>query len=245
MEWLPKWLGKVYCKLWAQFGEGLFLFENADMICGKLTLNYLSELKRAQALFIFERALKKRVYRLIPPNYFAISLANNLNLKWLTQGVYANLIIKVFSCLKERFGLNLSSLGVYGSVARNQAKKESDLDIFLVFKEISGNISERLDLLSDIVNTDLIKDELKSLRARSYFPRINLYPRKESELRLSFFTIDIAFDMKPVYDTNILQPFLSKIYKRIQDQKIKRIYLQGDKFYLDLNLKFGEVFEFE
>jgi len=245
LKWLPKWIGIIYCKLWANFGEHLFYFEDAEKICGRLTLNYLSELKKAQALFIFQKESKKRVYRLISPNLFLYSLAYNIDLGWLKQGTYANLILNIFLSLKEKFRLNLLSLGVYGSIARNKAKIESDLDIFLVFKEIQGTISERIDILSEIENSDIIQHEIKFLREKTYFPRISFYPRNESELRMSFFTIDITFDMKIVYDTNALNNFLSKIQKKIHEKGIQRKYLDNERYYLDLNIKFGDVFEFE
>jgi hypothetical protein len=245
LKWIPKWIGKIYCKLWSEFGENLFSFEDAKKLCGYLTPNYLSELKKAQAVFIFEKVLRKRVYRLVPPNLFLYALAYSVDMGWLIQSTYANLILKVFLALKEKFRQNLLSLGVYGSIARNKAKKESDLDIFLVFKEIQGTVSERIDILSEIEKAEIIQSEIKFLREKAYFPRISFYPRNESELRMSFFTIDIAFDMKIVYDTNALRNFLAKIQKKIQEKGIQRKYLDNERYYLDLNIKFGDVFEFE
>lgn len=244
MKWMPKWIGKVYSKLWTKFKVNTFYFDDAEKLLGKLTPNYLSEIKNAQALFIFEREGRKRVYRLVPPNLFTYSLAMEVNIGWLKQGTYANLILKIFFTLKENFGQNLISFGVYGSVARNLAKRESDLDIFLIFQEISGNISERLDLLLEFEKTKIIQDELKFLYENKFYPRISYYPCKKSELRMSFFTIDIAFDMKIIWDLNILKKFLRDVNKRIKEHGITRKYLDKERYYLDLNLKFGEVFEF-
>ncbi|MHA1439308.1 MAG: nucleotidyltransferase family protein [Promethearchaeota archaeon] len=245
IKWIPRWIGKIYSKLWAEFKENTFYFDEVKESLGKLALNYLSELKRAQALFIFERKSRKRVYRLISPDLFAYSLAYKINLGWLKQGAYANLILKIFLSLKEKFGKNLLSLGIYGSVARNNAKKESDLDLFLIFQEITGNICERLDLLLEIENTKIIQEELKFLYKKKFYPTINFYPRKVSELRMSFFTIDTAFDMKIIWDSNVLNKFLTDINKKIKEQGITRKYLDKERYYLDLNIKFGEVFEFE
>ena len=245
MKWIPKWIGKNYSKIWTRYNEKTFLFEDAENICEKYTLNYLSELKKAQIHFVFEKKARKKVYRLVSPNLYAFSYAYNLDLSWLKQGAYANLILKLFMVLKEYFGENLISFGVYGSVARNKARKNSDLDLFLVFKEFQGTIGKRLDFLSIIERNDVIKNEIMFLNENNYFPRINYSPLNESELKMSFFTIDIAFDMKVVYDTNILNSFLEKIFRKINERKIERIYLDGERYYLDLKIKFGEVFEFE
>jgi len=244
MKWMPKWIGEIYSKLWTKFKENTFYYDDAEKLFGKLTPNYLSEIKRSQALFIFERKGRKRVYRLVPPNLFTYSLAMKINIGWLKQSTYANLILKIFFTLKESFGQDLISFGVYGSVARNTAKKESDLDIFLIFQEISGNISERLDLLLEFEKTKFIQDELKFLYKYKFYPRISFYPCKKSELGMNFFTIDITFDMKILWDLNVLKKFLIDINKRIKEQGITRKYLDKERYYLDLNLKFGEIFEF-
>lgn len=245
MKWMPKWIGEIYSRLWAKFGENTFYYDDAEKLFGKLAPNYLSEIKKAQALFIFGREARKRVYRLVSPNLFTYSLANKIDLGWLKQGSYANLILKNYFILKKKFGKSLLSFGIYGSIARNTARKDSDLDIFLIFQEISGNMCERLDLLLEYKEEKIIQDELKFLNKNGFYPRISYYPRNKSELRMSFFTIDIAFDIKIIWDLNILENFLLHINERIKEQGITRHYLDKEKYYLDLNLKFGEVFEFE
>lgn len=245
MKWMPKWIGKIYSKLWTKFQENTFYFRDAEKSVGKLTPNYLSEIKKAQGLFIFEREGRKRVYRLVPPNLFTYSLANEIDLGWLNQGSYANLILKIFFTLKENFGQDFLSLGVYGSIARNRANRNSDLDLFLIYRDFPLDLGKRLGLLIELEKKKLIQDELNFLYNKKYYPRISFYPRLVSELKMNFFTIDIAFDMKIIYDKNILKRFLSDINKRIREQGIKRIYLDKERYYLDLNIKFREVFEFE
>jgi len=242
---MAKWIGKVYSTLWAEFKENTFFFNDVKEKLGKYALNYLSELKKAQALFIFERRSKKRVYRLLSPDIFTYSIAHNANLGWLTQGVYANLILKVFMLLKDKFNQNLQSLGVYGSIARNTAKKDSDLDLFIIFQELPQNIDDRLLELVELKKSRIIQDELIFLNKNNIFPRINFNPLKKSELEVSFFTIDISFDMKIIFDDlKILENFLLIIHKKIEEYGIIRKYIDKGRYYLDLNINFGEVFEF-
>lgn len=241
---MPKWIGTKYSQLWTEFKDNTFYFNDARDKLGKYTLNYLSELYKSQSLFLFERESRKRIYRLVPPNIYIYSFAHGIDLNWLKQGVYANLILTIFTCLKEEFNQDLLSLGVYGSIARNTADNQSDLDLFLLFRELPDNISERLRMLRKIEEKKLIQDELRYLNKKSYYPQISCYACKESELKLSFFTIDIAFDIKILYDTNVLADFLQIINKKIKERGIRRKYLDKERYYLDLNIKFGEVFEF-
>ena len=65
MKWMPKWIGKIYSQLWSIYKENVFNFDDAEQLLGKFTPNYLSEMKKAQALFIFGRDARKRIYRLV------------------------------------------------------------------------------------------------------------------------------------------------------------------------------------
>ena len=190
MKWMPKWIGRVYSKLWVEFKENPFNFDQAKKMFGKYTPNYLSEIRKAQALFVFKKIGRKRMYRLIPPDLFMYSYANDIDLGWLKQGSYANLILKIFFALNENLGKRLLSLGVYGSIARNGAKNDSDLDLFLVSRDLPINLGERLDILREVKKKKIIQHELKFLNANQFYPRIAFYPRMESELKMSFFTID-------------------------------------------------------
>lgn len=245
MKWLPKWVGKVYSKLWDEFRENLFFFEDANKILGKTTPNYLSELKKAQALFIFKRKARKRIYRLVSPNLFSLAVANNLDLRWLKQGEYSNIILLILTKLKENFSQKLSSIGIYGSLARNEAKKDSDIDFFVIFKDLPDSLIDRLKSLRKIDTSKEIQEELKFLNLNSIYPRFSYHPIKITELGLNFFTIDIVFDLKVIYDSfNVLSDFIFEVNKKIWEHKIQRKYLDKNRYYLDLNLSFGEVFKF-
>jgi len=241
---MPKWLGEVYSKLWAEFRDNIFYFDDANKILGKITPNYLSELKKNQALFIFERRSKKRVYRLIPPNLFAYAIAKNIDLGWLKQGAYANLILMTFMNLKEKFTQNLLSFGIFGSLARNMAKSDSDIDLLLVFKDLLDSFGERLKLLIEIESIQEIRDELDFLNKDSIYPRFSYQALKKSELEINPFTIDLVFDLRIIYDTNVLEDFAFKINEKIRELNIKRKYLDKTKYYLDLNIAFGKALRF-
>ena len=166
MKWMPKWIGRKYSQLWTKYKENVFNFDNAEKLLGKFTPNYLSEMKRAQALFIFERKARKRIYRLVSPNLFTYSLTNKIDLGWLKTCYYSNMILKFFFVLKERLDKNILALGVYGSVARNTAKRDSDLDLFIICQDLPVNLGDRLDLLREIRKNNIIQEELDFLNKR-------------------------------------------------------------------------------
>jgi len=243
-KWMPKWIGKRYSRLWSSFKEDLFAYHEAKEELGEYTSNYLSEMKKSHSLYIFLRHGKKRKYRLVPPQLYIYSYANKVKLDWLIQGCYANIILKFFRLLKDELEENLLSLGIFGSVARGEAKKESDIDLFIIVNELNMSLLERTKYLLNIKRKDSIEKELEFLSDYEIYPKLNFFIRQKNELTLNFFTIDISFDIKTVYDKGILRTFLEKIQKKIEEKDIKRKYLDNGKYYLDLNLEFGEVFEF-
>ncbi|NVM53203.1 MAG: nucleotidyltransferase domain-containing protein [Candidatus Helarchaeota archaeon] len=211
---------------------------------GKSAPNYLSELKKFQALFIFTRKSRKRLYRLVPPNLFAWAIANKIGLKWLKQGAYTNLILLTIMKFKEKFGENLLSLGIFGSVSRNMARSSSDLDLLIIFNTLPNSMGERLRLLLEIENNKEIQNELAFLNSKTIFPRFNYHPIRESELQVTPLLIDASFDMKIIYDNETLENFLFEVKKKIRELNIERKYLGKNNYYLDLKIPFGTVLEF-
>jgi len=235
----------IYSSLWNCFQENPFTFKEAKEKIPQLNSNQINDLKKEQLLFAFNKSEKESAFRLVPQIVFNFKKKYNIDLSWLNQGLYASLIFKLCAALKERFNNELLSIGIYGSISRNSAKLESDLDLFLVFRELTEGMNNRLKLLIEIENKKCVQEELNFLYERKIFPAVNYYFRKNSQLSINFFTIGIAFDLKILYDTGVLKSFLSKINKKIKDHNIQRKYLENSKYYLDLNIKFGDVFEFE
>jgi predicted nucleotidyltransferase len=245
MNWLSNWVAKKYASLWINFKEETFSFKDAKKLINKYPSNYISEIKKANCLFVFEKIGRKRYYRLLSPNLFTFSFGYNLDIEWLEQSEYAHLILKIFKCLKQNLGEKLLSFGIYGSLSRGKAQKESDLDIFLITKNLEMTLVERTSHLHRINKNSLIQEELEFLNSKQYYPTINYHCREREELSINYFMIDISFDLKILYDQGILENFLNKIQEIIKKQEIERKKLEGDKYYLDLNIKFGEIFKFE
>jgi len=244
MKWMPKWIGKRYAKLWIHFKEGIFMYDEAKPLFKKYTSNYLSELKRCQALVVFEKHGRKRLYRLIPPKYFIYSYAYNINLDSLLQTPYAHLLVKFFYLLKEELEDKVLSMGLFGSVAKGTAEPGSDIDLLIITEGLDLTLVERTEYILKLKRAKTIKEEIEFLHSYGYTPKINFIIKEKNELKVNFFTIDISFDMIILYDTGALNQFLAKIKEKIKQQGIEKKYYEKQKYYLDLDIDFGEVYEF-
>ncbi len=79
--------------------------------------------------------------------------------------------------LKQRFGDNITSVILFGSVAKGKETKESDLDILvvskkLIFKDLKGPIGEILkqDVVPEVINLSVSEfDKMKHRESPFYF----------------------------------------------------------------------------
>lgn len=241
---MPKWIGKCYARLWIKFGEESFSYYQAKQLLKKYTSNYLSELKKSQGLFTFGNKRSSRRYRLIPPNIFIYAYGNNITLDWYKESIYTSLLLKFFCVIKEHLKDDLLAVGIFGSVARGTATKESDIDVFIIVKNLDMSLFERTKYFIELKKDPIVAREIDFLRSQNYNPQLNCYIRQPEELKINYFTIDLSYDMKIMFDSGFLEKFLNKIEEKIKEKGIKRLFLDEEKYYLDLGLNFGEVYEF-
>jgi hypothetical protein len=244
MKWMLKWIGKRYAKLWTHFKEELFTYKDAELLLKTNTSNVLSDLKKYQALVVFEKEGGKRKYRLISPEIYIYSYAYKIHLESLPQTQFAHLLVKFFYVLKENLGENLLSLGLFGSVAKGTAQMDSDIDLYIITENTELSLVERTEYFLKLKHDDLISQEIEFLHSQGYNAKINFISKEKNNLSTNFFTIDITFDMIVLFDIGILKQFLVKNKKIIKEQGIQKKFYEKEKYYLDLNIKFGEIFEF-
>ncbi|RDD53449.1 MAG: nucleotidyltransferase domain-containing protein, partial [Candidatus Korarchaeota archaeon NZ13-K] len=63
---------------------------------------------------------------------------------------YASLLRKLLDRALEKLGDNLISFVVFGSVARGEARKDSDIDILIVARDLPRSRFKRQDLFMEI-----------------------------------------------------------------------------------------------
>ncbi len=239
---MPKWVGRTYAQLWAEFHDHPFSFEETkQFLQDRPVPNLLSELKRAQSLFICGRDGRKRIYRLVPPTLLVDASANRINLGWLKQGFYANLLLNLAVSLLGLYKTKLASHALFGSLARNTAIPESDLDLLVILDDLPEGMGARLRMLSAIQEIPEIRNELRYLNDHQFFPRLSFHPFKPQELEITPFFVDTSFDLKIFYDRGTLAAFIRKIQDLVHAQNIERKKMGKEGYYLDMHIPFGEV----
>jgi predicted nucleotidyltransferase len=152
-------------------------------------------------------------------------------------------LLALLTRVKDYF--EVVSFVVYGSVARNEARKESDVDILLVLEDLADRYTAfKLFERSEHEVEPLIR------RAEEDGYRIFFSPiikSREEASRISPLYLDLVEDAVILYDNgDFFKTILEKLKLRLADLKAKRVWV-GKKWYWDLksDYKFGERIEIE
>ena len=161
------------------------------------------------------------------------------------QEPYKSLLEKLTKLLQEEFQDKLISVVLYGSVARGDNRKDSDIDLLLVIKDLPKTITERV-ILFDKVERKL-DDYIMRLMDDGYY--ITLTPvlkTPEEAMRFSPIYMDMTEDAIILYDKNgFFRKVLEKTKKRLKELGFERVWLSKKVWYWrKRNYKFGEIIDF-
>jgi len=159
-------------------------------------------------------------------------------------GNYKVLLGNIVGFLEFYFRKDFLSCALFGSVARNEALPESDIDLLIVHRSCSYRPMDKfLKLLKDL-EEDM---EYKRLKKQGYFP--DPYPvfldEKELE-RNPLILLDVLDHGIILHDDDgILDKRLFSLKKRLQELGAEKISLSDGSYYWDLkpDWKPSEVIE--
>jgi predicted nucleotidyltransferase len=138
----------------------------------------------------------------------------------------------------------LITVAVFGSVARQTATIESDIDLLIVATDLPRGRVKRVSEFIAIESR--LKKEIKELEGSGIHTWLSpVIKTPEEVLSGSLLFLDMIFDGLILYDRNdFFKNFLNSFKERLQSLGAKRI-VQGDRWYWDLKPDYrkGEIFE--
>jgi len=141
----------------------------------------------------------------------------------LTERDYEDIEKELARAFLEVFDDMLTSLVLYGSYARREAKPNSDLDIIVV---VSDDLEDRFKVHTMIDRVEeLLKTLIERLKNKGYTPILSPYILTQSQAKVfRSLYIDAVFDAKILYDRNsFMENILKKVRKRLQELGAKRV----------------------
>lgn len=155
---------------------------------------------------------------------------------------YRGLIKDLLDAIKKVLGDSLISVVVYGSVARGEARADSDIDILVIVENLPASRVGRVKLFE--IAEDMVEHHVAGLYDRGVyvcFSPIILTP--DEVKRVPPILLDMIEDAIVVYDPKgFFSKLLDKVAARLKELGAERVWL-GRKWYwrLKKNFKPGEV----
>ncbi|ADI31242.1 nucleotidyltransferase domain-containing protein [Staphylothermus hellenicus] len=159
---------------------------------------------------------------------------------------FRTLVSRLLAELLRLFNGRLKSLVVYGSVARGDYRKDSDIDLLIIIEGLPRSRLERIRLFTKAESKldELLDKLLDKGYAVSFSPIIKT---PEEAVRISPIYLDMVEDAIIVYDENgFFEKILMGLKKKLEQLGAERVRL-GKKWYwrLKKNYRFGEVISIE
>ena len=159
---------------------------------------------------------------------------------------YKSLLAKLLNHLKSFFSDSLISVVLYGSVARGDNKKDSDLDLMIIVKDLPRGIGGRIRLFEEVENA--LSNDLDRLFEEGYYISFSpILKTVEEAKHFSPIYLDMVEDAVIIYDRNLFfKGILDRLLIRLEEIGAERVWV-GRKWYwrLKKDYRFGEVIKIE
>lgn len=160
------------------------------------------------------------------------------------QQPYAKVLNVLLESLRKRF--DLVSVVVYGSVARGEARKDSDIDVLIVADNLPEDRYLRYRMFEEAEKE--VEGLLSELRKEGYSAFISpIIKSREEASKVTPLYLDMVEDAVILYDRDgFFAGILKRLRRRLKELKAKRVRV-GKMWYwvLKEEYRFGEVIEIE
>ncbi len=161
--------------------------------------------------------------------------------------IYEALLEKATHEIRKHFDKNLVSIVLYGSLARGDVRKDSDIDLLIICESLPKERLKRQDIFIKMERE--IDREIKRIYETSgFYPYLSPISKTKEEAKgLSPLYLDMVTDARILYDKdNFFKEILEKLKIKLKSLNAKKIKV-GKKWYWDLkpDYKPGEVINIE
>ncbi len=142
--------------------------------------------------------------------------------------------------------LKIRSIVLFGSLARGEERKQSDIDLIVVSEEFPESYSARLDLLRPIFQEAKRMESYLRLLRKGYHFSFSAVPYRPEDLDdTPPLLLDVTEDGVILHDDGLMRRKLAELKKRLRALGSKRVYTQAGKWYwvLKPDLKPGEIIQ--
>ena len=159
---------------------------------------------------------------------------------------YRDLVRNLLDAIKEVFGNLLVSVALYGSVARGEARADSDVDILIIAEDLPSSRIKRVKLFEKA--EDVVESHIAELYGEGIYVSFSPIILTPDEVkRVPPILLDMVEDAIILYDkNNFFSKLLDKVASKLRSLGAERVRL-GKKWYwrLKKDYRLGEVIVIE
>lgn len=187
--------------------------------------------------------VSRGMYRAVPPFVYMLS---RIGYGWRESihPDYRLLMDVLVSGLVDYFMDRLVSIVLFGSLARGDVHRYSDIDLLVVVDGIPKEYAERIKLLAPIIEK-VSRYRIKLWLEKKIYPDINiiLLDREDASINHPFY-LDLVTDALIIYDRDgFIENKISQVRSKLTELGAVKIGLPDGRYYwvLKPGLKWGEV----
>jgi predicted nucleotidyltransferase len=159
--------------------------------------------------------------------------------------IVEELIRQLVEALQSRLGERLVSVILYGSYARGQPNRDSDVDLLIVAEGFSPSSLERQAFITPLL-FEIENPLRKSWKSWVWFPYVSTILKTPAEADcVSRIYFDMVEEAKILFDReDFFHAVLQKVQRRLRELGARKVQV-GRMWYWDLKPDYrpGEVFE--
>ncbi|MFB6491121.1 MAG: nucleotidyltransferase domain-containing protein [Thermoproteus sp. AZ2] len=157
---------------------------------------------------------------------------------------YRGLLSKLVELLRERLGDDLVSVVVYGSVARGDYRRDSDVDLLIIAKNLPKTMTERLILFDEVERR--LQGDLDRLMEMGYYVALSpILKTPEEARRFSPLYMDMTQDAVILYDKDgFFNGVLEGVRRVLGGLGFERVWIGRAWYWRKRDYKPGEVIDF-
>lgn len=236
---------RVYAKLFLEYELQDFTISMASKVVGTGKGTPISILLNRMVQKGFLERVARGRYRVVHPITIVLDAAGY---KW-RRGInpkYHSIIEYLVSQLFMGFGDKLVSILLFGSLARGEEKKFSDIDFIVIVDGAPSRYGERVDLISSMIS-GIDKSRIRMWERFNIYPDVDMIVLDRSEAYTNHpILLDMIHDSIIIYDREgFMKKRLMELKEALNRLGAMRIQLPNGKYYwvLKPDIKWGEAVE--
>lgn len=228
---LPNWLVNKYFTLFLSFGLMPFSVNDAKRALGTEKASLLLFKMRSYG---WVDKCGRKTYRVVHP---IVSLMEASGFRWrdeVRQRDRLPVLELAVARLFEVLGSRLESIILFGSLARGEAKPESDIDLLIVAEGLPAKYGERVKVIREAIYSNQVDELVMYMwRERRIYPEFNviLITKEEAGVTHPFY-LDMVRDCVVIFDKNgLMSRKIREVGERLRELGAVRVEEPGGSWY--------------